>query len=163
MPGTGNVGRSISNEALRERRTRALGQQGMALTQPQPSARPKQQVAKSGQAEGKSVEDTGGGSAAQKAASAALKKAALQQAQAMRKARAAGLRSDKQPPVIRELHVPKDFKEEWKPKLPAKVAKKILEDNRENMAPEFREAIIAYLRFVAERGRKKNTAPEKKK
>ncbi len=164
MQGTGNVGQSISNEAFHERKARASGQRGMASTQPQLSARPKQQVAKSGQAEGKSVQDTGGGSAAQKAASAALKKAALQQAQVMRKARAAGLRPDIQPPVIRESHVPKDFKEKGESETASqKVVKKLLENNREQMSPEYREAITAYFRAIAERGRKKNIVPQKKK
>ena len=163
MQGTGNVGQSISNEAFHERKARALGQRGMALTQPQPLARPKQQVAKSGQAEGKSVQDTGGGSAAQKAASAALKKAALQQAQAMRKARAEGLRPNKQLPVVPELHFPKDFLKTLAPKMPAKVDAELLEKMRKEMSPEFRDAITAYFRFVAERGRKKNIVPQKKK
>ena len=142
-------GQSISNEVLRGQRTQALGQRAIALTQPQPLARPKQA--------GKPGEGGGGGSAAQKA-SEALMEAALQQAQAMRKARAAG---QKPPEVINELPPGIEaIKEEDRPKLPPK---KLLENNREDMSPEFRDAITAYLRIIAERGRKKNPSPQKKK
>ena len=149
-------GQSISNEVLRGRRTQALGQRAIALTQPQPLARPKQA--------GKPGEGGGGGSAAQKAREA-LMEAALQQAQAMRKARAAGQRPGQKPPeVINELPPGIEaIKEEYRPRLPPKVAKKLLENNREDMSLEFRDAITAYLRIIAERGRKKNPSPQKKK
>ena len=48
-------------------------------------------------------------------------------------------------------------------KLPPKVAKKLLENNREGMSPEFREQIMSYLTVVADRSRKKsNSVPQKK-
>jgi len=152
-------GQSISNEVLRGRRTQALGQRAIALTQPQPLARPKQ-AGKLGEG-GKPGQGGGGGSAAQKAREA-LNKAALQQAQAMRKARAAGQRPGQKPPeVINELPPGIEaIKEEYRPRL---AAKKILENNRVGMSPEFRDAITAYLRIIAERGRKKNPSPQKKK
>jgi hypothetical protein len=112
--------------------------------------------------------------------------AAMQQAQAMRQARAAGLRpGEKQMdtgrpnpegeggnpnpelPVndsgeIGELPDLKSMtKVDWA-KLPPKVAKKILENNRQDMSPEFREAIISYLTEVAKRSRKKSApGPQK--
>ena len=146
-------GQSISNEVLRGRRTQVLGQRAIALTQPQPLARPKQA--------GKPGEGGGGGSAAQKAREA-LMEAALQQAQAMRKARAAGQRPGQKPPeVINELPPGIEaIKEEYRPPLAAKI---ILENNRVGMSPEFCDAITAYLRIIAERGRKKNPSPQKKK
>ena len=106
-------------------------------------------------------EGGGGGSAAQKAREA-LNKAALQQAQAMRKARAAGQRPGQKPPYELPPGI-EVIKEEYRPKLPPKVAKTILENNRVGMSPEFRDAITAYLRAIAERGRKKNPSPQKKK
>ena len=149
-------GQSISNEVLRGRRTQALGQRAIALTQPQPLARP-QQAGKPGEG-GKPGQGGGGGSAAQKAREA-LNKAALQQAQAMRKARAAGQRPGQKPPYELPLGI-EVIKEEYRPKLPPK---KLLENNREDMSPAFRDAITAYLRIIAERGRKKNPSPQKKK
>ena len=146
-------GQSISNEVLRGRRTQALGQRAIALTQPQPLARPKQA--------GKPGEGGGGGSAAQKA-SEALMEAALQQAQAMRKARAAGQRPGQKPPYELPPGI-EVIKDEIRPKLPPKEPKKLLENNREDMSPAFRDAITAYLRIIAERGRKKNPSPQKKK
>ena len=143
-------GQSISNEVLRGQRTQALGQRAIALTQPQPLARPKQA--------GKPGEGGGGGSAAQKA-SEALMEAALQQAQAMRKARAAGQRPGQKPPYELPPGI-EVIKEEYRLKLPPK---KLLENNREDMSQEFRDAITAYLRIIAERGRKKNPSPQKKK
>ena len=88
--------------------------------------------------------------------------AALQQAQAMRKARAAGQRPGQKPPYELPPGI-EVIKEEYRPRLPPKVAKKLLENNREDMSPEFRDAITAYLRAIAERGRKKNPSPQKKK
>ena len=146
-------GQSISNEVLRGQRTQVLGQRAIALTQPQPLARPKQA--------GKPGEGGGGGSAAQKAREA-LMEAALQQAQAMRKARAAGQRPGQKPPYELPPGI-EVIKEEYRPRLPPKVAKKLLENNREDMSLEFRDAITAYLRIIAERGRKKNPSPQKKK
>ena len=146
-------GQSISNEVLRGRRTQALGQRAIALTQPQPLARPKQA--------GKLGEGGGGGSAAQKAREA-LMEAALQHAQAMRKARAEGLRPGQKPPY-EPLPGIEGIKGEYRPRLAPKVAKKLLENNREGMSPEFREQIMSYLTVVADRSRKKsNSVPQKK-
>ena len=152
-------GQSISNEVLRGRRTQALGQRAIALTQPHPLARP-QQAGKPGEG-GKPGQGGGGGSAAQKAREA-LNKAALQQAQAMRKARAAGQRPGQKPPYELPPGI-EVIKEEYRPRLAPKEAKKILENNREDMSPEFRDAIISYLTEIAKRSRKKNPSPQKKK
>ena len=153
MQGTGNVGQSISNEVLRGPRTQTLGQRAIALTQPQPLARPKQA--------GKLGEGGGGGSAAQKAREA-LMEAALQHSQAMRKARAEGLRPGQKPPY-EPLPGIEGIKGEYRPRLAPKVAKELLENNREGMSPEFRDQIISYLTEVAKRSRKKSdSVPQKK-
>ena len=107
--------------------------------------------------------------------------AAMQQAQDMRQARATGLRpGEKQmdtgrpnpegeggdpsqripeinPGEIGELPELKSLKKksDWAD-LPEKVAKKLLENNREDMSPEFRDAIISYLTELAKRSRKKS-------
>ena len=114
--------------------------------------------------------------------------AAMQQAQDMRQARATGLRPGEKPmdtgrpnpegeggdpsqriPEINpgeigELPELKSLKKksDWAD-LPEKVAKKLLENNREDMSPAFRDAIIKYLTELAKRSRKKNPSPQKKK
>ena len=106
--------------------------------------------------------------------------AAMQQAQAMRQARAAGLPPGENlmdtgrpnpegeggnpnqrlavndPGEIGELPDLKSMTTARWGELPPKVAKKLLENNREDMSPEFRDAIISYLTEVAKRSRKKS-------
>ena len=112
--------------------------------------------------------------------------AAMQQAQDMRQARAKGLRpGEKQmdagrpspegeggnpnqrmpeinPGEIGELPDLKSMTTARWGELPPKVAKKLLENNREDMSPEFGDAIISYFTELAKRSRKKSTpAPQK--
>ena len=106
--------------------------------------------------------------------------AAMQQAQDMRQARATGLSPGEKPmdtgrpnpegeggdpsqriPEINpgEIGELPDLKSMTRARwgdLPPKVAKKLLENRREDMSPEFRDAIISYLTEVAKRARKKS-------
>ena len=102
------------------------------------------------------------------------------QAQQMARARAAGLSPGERPPnegnsqegdgegspinaeakPLGELPDLKRMKAEDWAKLPPKVAQELLENSRESMSPEFREAISHYFRIIAERARKDKAAPK---